>query len=71
MDKTEFLKEYGTAWKKMFQLCVWNVPPMREWLSEHWKDVYESVAVYGIDGTPDLWLMLAHYAAMTHMDEII
>ena len=71
MDKQEFLIEYGNAWKKMFVMCVWNVPSMREWLAIHWNAVYEEIATEGIDGTPDLWLMLAHHSAMKHMDEII
>ena len=71
MTHEEFVKEYGTRWKTMFDICVWNVPPMREWLRVHWNAVYESIAQDGIEGTPELWLKLAHVSAMEKIDEII
>lgn len=71
MTHEEFLKEYGTKWKVMFDMCVWNVPIMREWLRKEWKAVYDSIGINGIEGTPELWLQLAHHDAMTHAFDII
>lgn len=71
MGYDEFIVMYGTAWKTIFELCVWDVPLMRDWLREHWNAVFEEVATKGIEHADELWLMMAHHAAMIHMEEIM